>query len=320
MRASTILALAAAGGAQLAAAHTTVQAVWVNGKDQGTKTGIRSPPNNDPIKDVTSASMTCNVGGTKAAAQSISVAGGDKITLEWAHDTRGDDIIASSHNGPVMTYIAPAASNGEGNVWVKIQESGYANGKWAVENLIANKGKYDLTLPKIAAGDYLLRSEIIALHEGNQLGGAQFYMECVQIKVGAGGSTTLPAGVAIPGAYKATDPGVHFQYYNAEGSSYIVPGPKLWDGASGGAAPVASAAPASSAKPAATSAAASPATPAKTTMATVVKPAATSTPAPAAGGSAAKYAQCGGNNYSGATACASGLTCKVQNPYYSQCL
>ncbi|QKX54271.1 uncharacterized protein TRUGW13939_01356 [Talaromyces rugulosus] len=32
------------------------------------------------------------------------------------------------------------------------------------------------------------------------------------------------------------------------------------------------------------------------------------------------YGQCGGANWTGATACESGSTCKVQNPYYSQCV
>ncbi|KAJ3037940.1 hypothetical protein HDV00_001219 [Rhizophlyctis rosea] len=35
---------------------------------------------------------------------------------------------------------------------------------------------------------------------------------------------------------------------------------------------------------------------------------------------AAKYGQCGGQGYSGATCCQSGSTCKVSNQYYSQCL
>lgn len=34
----------------------------------------------------------------------------------------------------------------------------------------------------------------------------------------------------------------------------------------------------------------------------------------------AKYAQCGGQGWSGSTCCASGSTCKVSNQYYSQCL
>ncbi|KAK3369861.1 concanavalin A-like lectin/glucanase domain-containing protein [Podospora didyma] len=50
---------------------------------------------------------------------------------------------------------------------------------------------------------------------------------------------------------------------------------------------------------------------------------AASTPAPTTGtgtNCAAKWAQCGGQGWSGSTCCASGSTCKVSNAYYSQCL
>ncbi|KAI3394244.1 hypothetical protein diail_2985 [Diaporthe ilicicola] len=43
------------------------------------------------------------------------------------------------------------------------------------------------------------------------------------------------------------------------------------------------------------------------------------TSAPAAN-CVAKYAQCGGQGWTGATCCASGSTCKASNQYYSQCL
>ncbi|KAK5791416.1 hypothetical protein VI817_006725 [Penicillium citrinum] len=48
-------------------------------------------------------------------------------------------------------------------------------------------------------------------------------------------------------------------------------------------------------------------------------PASTSTPV-ASGDVVAKYYQCGGQNWTGSTTCASGLTCVVQNPFYHQCL
>ncbi|QSZ37319.1 hypothetical protein DSL72_009417 [Monilinia vaccinii-corymbosi] len=35
---------------------------------------------------------------------------------------------------------------------------------------------------------------------------------------------------------------------------------------------------------------------------------------------AAGYAQCGGNNWTGATSCVSGFVCQYQNPWYSQCV
>jgi len=92
---SSIVALALAGAA---AAHTTVWNILVNGKDQGVgnQAGgyIDSPPNNSPVKDVTSTDMTCNVPNVKAS-KSIAVNGGDEITFQWHHDSNAasDDIL-----------------------------------------------------------------------------------------------------------------------------------------------------------------------------------------------------------------------------------
>ncbi|KAL3427842.1 glycosyl hydrolase family 61 [Phlyctema vagabunda] len=255
--------IAAAILASVASAHTTVTNIYVNDVTQGAGNSaagyIRSPPNNNPVKDITSAAMTCNVNNA-ATAKTVSVAAGDKITFEWHHDSTSasDDIIDGSHKGPVITYIAPTSSNGAGDVWVKLAEEGFSGGKWAVDNLKTNAGKHSITIPStLAAGTYLLRPEIIALHEAdaafnvNSARGAQFYMECVQIEVKTGGSTTLPAGVAIPGAYSYSDPGVVFNLYGSF-TTYPIPGPAVWDGKTGGTAPVAT----SAAAPVSTSAAA----------------------------------------------------------------
>lgn len=93
-------ALAAASMLSMATAHTTVFNIHVNGKDQGLGNSaagyIRSPPNNNPVTDVNSKDMTCNVNGGTAAAKYVNVAGGDQITFEWHHNTNdaSDDIIA----------------------------------------------------------------------------------------------------------------------------------------------------------------------------------------------------------------------------------
>lgn len=61
-----------------------------------------------------------------------------------------------------------------------------------------------------------------------------------------------------------------------------------------------------------------------TTLTTVTTPTATSTTAtsqPTGGtGTSPAWGQCGGIGWSGPTGCVSGYTCKVSNPYYSQCL
>ncbi|KAG9122168.1 hypothetical protein FRC07_001564 [Ceratobasidium sp. 392] len=204
--------------------------MFVNGVDQGLGIGkyIRGPSNNDPVKDVTSKSIICNA-NPSPLAQYIPVSAGDELTLEWFHANRGDDIIDHSHKGPVIAYIAPASTNGEGAVWSKIWQQAYTD-DWATEKLIAASGHHTVTVPNLAAGDYLLRGEIIALHESdtdftvNSARGAQFYMSCIQIRVVSSGSVTLGGGIDFQKDYKHDSPGILFNLYGANPATYEVPG------------------------------------------------------------------------------------------------
>ena len=56
-------------------AHTLVWGVWVNGVDQGDGRNvyIRSPPNNDPVKDLTSDAMACNVDNRRTFLSTVGV-------------------------------------------------------------------------------------------------------------------------------------------------------------------------------------------------------------------------------------------------------
>jgi lytic cellulose monooxygenase (C1-hydroxylating) len=72
--------------------------------------------------------------------------------------------------------------------------------------MIANGGWSYFTMPScVAPGQYLLRAEIIALHNAKSQGGAQFYVSCAQIQVTGSGSKT-GSTMSFPGAYSATDP------------------------------------------------------------------------------------------------------------------
>lgn len=79
---------------------------------------------------------------------------------------------------------------------------------------IVNGKTANVTLPKnLASGDYLLRHEIIALHLGNEPGGAEFYPSCSQIRISASNNSetlaVLPTEtVSLPGAYSDNDPGI----------------------------------------------------------------------------------------------------------------
>lgn len=151
--------------------------------------------------------------------------------------------------------MAPiTSSQGSGPIWQKIAAQGYdpTTQKWAVDDLIAAHGQHSVTVPNVADGSYFLRPEIIALHEADSLHdqdssrGAQFYMECVQVKVAGGSGSAMPAGVSFPGVYKDSDPGVHFNLYGSF-STYPLPGPTVWSpGAASKAATSSVAAPVSS--------------------------------------------------------------------------
>jgi lytic cellulose monooxygenase (C1-hydroxylating) len=224
--------------------------------------------------------------------------------------------------GPLIAYLAKVSDSTttgtSGLSWFKISEDGLtnSNGQWGVDRMIANNGWYYFTMPScIAPGDYLLRVEIIALHNAYNVGGAQFYMECAQITVtgsdGTGtGSETL---VSFPGAYSSTDPGIYLNIYGTGGTPdnggkpYTIPGPPVLTCGSGGSSP--------------TSATTTVGT---TFTTTTIKPTTTTTTASTATTSAsgsssgaALYGQCGGQGWAGPTTCAQG-TCKAQNSYYSQ--
>lgn len=237
--------------------------------------------------------------------------------FEWHHNTAGpeDDIIDPSHQGPVLVYIAPTAAGTAGNGWVKIYEDGF-DGSFAVDRLIKNRGIHSITIPDIPAGDYLLRAEIIALHEGFRLNGAQFYPGCVQIKVTSAGVTPLPSGSTIPGIYNANDPGILFDLYNGF-TSYTIPGPPVWDGTPSNTGPVPSTVPG----PTTLQTSVIPATTSTRSASSTVSPSPPpSSTVPPTGGVVGEWLQCGGLNYVGPTTCAAGLTCKEWNPYYAQCV
>ncbi|EMD97722.1 glycoside hydrolase family 61 protein [Bipolaris maydis ATCC 48331] len=254
--------------ASQACAHTFIWGVFVNGVDQGTFTGIRIPGyngqngkggyNNSPVKDLSSIDMRCNVMGDVQAHDTIKVAPGDNLTFDWHHELRNnsDEVIAYSHHGPSLIYISPDPPTNTSFVKLwhagKIESNPFPQaGKWSTTaDIRANYGRMNVRIPAgLKAGPYLIRAEMIGLHEGdvsfaqNPRRGAQFYPDCVQIEVVEGGEVELPEGVGFPGAYSYEDPGVvHNIYCSTEtkkptGSAapcptdYVIPGPTVWSGA-----------------------------------------------------------------------------------------
>ncbi|KAJ2657898.1 hypothetical protein IWW48_004296 [Coemansia sp. RSA 1200] len=131
--------------------------------------------------------------------------------------------------------MAPLESNGKGQVWFKIFELGYNpdTKDWCIDVFNRQNGKLDIEIPAdIKQGGYLVRTEVIALHEAErQYGddkdaGAQYYPNCAQVYI-IGNGTAEPKGVAIPGVYEKSQPGIHFNLWNGY-KSYPIPGPELY--------------------------------------------------------------------------------------------
>lgn len=119
---------------------------------------------------------------------------------------------------------------GDDAVWFKIAEDGRdgTSDTWGDTPLMSNgNAGYSYTIPScLAAGYYLVRHEIIALHAAYSYPGAQFYPGCHQLQVTSSGSTKPSNLVSFPGAYVGSDPGITYDAYQAQ--TYTVPGPDVF--------------------------------------------------------------------------------------------
>ncbi|KAI2643396.1 lytic polysaccharide monooxygenase [Xylaria nigripes] len=228
--------------AKLASAHGYVSGIEVNGGDwvDGTNPNWYYQPvapdtpgwramnqdNGFVSPDAyTSPDIACHKNAT-AAPTYVEANAGDTLTLFW--NTWPD-----THKGPMINYLAQC--NGECTTetsddlsFTKISESGYDSGVWMTDTMIAQNFSTDVVIPStLAPGNYIIRHEIIALHSAGSQGGAQNYPQCVNLKLGSGGSTALPAGEAATEFYTPTDPGILFDLYSPF-DSYPIPGPAVW--------------------------------------------------------------------------------------------
>ncbi|KAH8600683.1 glycoside hydrolase family 61 protein [Bisporella sp. PMI_857] len=315
----TFISVIAALAAQKVAGHATFQQLWINGVDQiylYQSTCVRLPSNNNPITDVTGTTIRCN--GRGGVTGKCPVVAGQTLTVEM-HQQNGDrsctnEAIGGAHYGPVQVYLSKVtdASTADGSTgWFKIfqdtwsPKAGAASGdddNWGTKDLNTCCGRMNVKIPSdIPAGDYLLRAEVIALHVAGSSGGAQFYVSCYQLTVTGGGSAS-PSVVSLPGAYKASDPGILVNIH-ATLATYVAPGPTVYGGGTTKSAGAVCAGVETG----------------KTTGPAVTQTNTGGASSPT-GCTVAKYAQCGGNTYTGCTNCEAGSTCvAVSPPYYSQC-
>jgi cellulase len=97
--------------------------------------------------------------------------------------------------------------------------------RWANELASDNGDSFKIQLPSdIKPGNYVLRTELIALHgnmkelkQGALKGEIQMYMHCFNLDI-IGNGTVVPEGVTFPGAYKPNDAAFIFDPYMTYGT------------------------------------------------------------------------------------------------------
>ncbi len=160
----------------------------------------------NPTTSATDAKLRCN-GGT-SATENASAAPGDTITAIWGQWTHSQ--------GPILVWLYKCAGafsscDGSGAGWFKIDEAGFHGdgvkvfldtetpSGWDIAKLVGGNKQWSSKIPAgLAPGNYLVRHELIALHQANA---PQFYAECAQL-------TVTGSGTAQPDAsYKAAIPG-----------------------------------------------------------------------------------------------------------------
>ncbi|KAJ1914921.1 hypothetical protein H4219_004576 [Mycoemilia scoparia] len=234
--------------ATLTAAHTHIRQVVLNGKQYEPAQCIRpyGKRYSYPVLNIDGPEMKCGYAGGEPGTTMTcpATALGSQMSLRWNSelDIKNQNVIAENHLGSCLVYMAPLASNGLGDVWFKIFEEGYNNKtkEWCNQKLRRERGYLNFTLPSnIPPGDYLVRGEIITLqsarerHSVNPKLGVQLYINCAQIRLSGEGrgesdaKKLLPPGVAFPGAYKDTDPGMLIDLKKSNPDDYQIPGPKI---------------------------------------------------------------------------------------------
>jgi len=234
--------------------HGFVRKITIDGVDyQGTNPFNGGPPSvvwpytggNGPIKDVNSPDITCNkiTGPAQISAQAKA---GSTVVIDWNGSSfwpAGDTGLGpENHHGPVQTYLAKCSGPCSQAVaqqltWVKFQETarvqaGPVPGVWGSDLLTKAGSTVTMTLPLgLESGEYVMRHEILALHDA-QNGDPQFYPMCTNLIITGDGSSPLPVaqGIQLPGGYRADDPFLHVNLFDGslESQNYVAPGPPVF--------------------------------------------------------------------------------------------
>jgi cellulase len=180
---------------------------------------------------------------------------GSKVTFHWFHQgTCGGSETGwdCSHHGFTATYLAPC--NGDCKdvdktqlEFFKIHESAlidYRSGRyskgspqeqtgyWGTDAIFYDGGNaQSVTIPKgIPSGNYVLRTEVMSIHNNGDVSERQFWPQAFNVKVTGGtDGAKVPAGKKGTELYSANDAILNFDlYWHDAGKTFpTAPGPAL---------------------------------------------------------------------------------------------
>ena len=155
LSAAALIGLVASANAHYIFEFFQGQAAYVN---------IRQNNNyNSPVIDLTSNDLRCNAGGeTSGTTATYTVAAGSTVTFKTD--------VAVYHQGPVSFYMSKApttaaAYDGSGD-WFKIKDIGPSFSSGTADWSQTQQQSFTVQIPScIAAGEYLLRPQQLAIHK-----------------------------------------------------------------------------------------------------------------------------------------------------------
>ncbi|PLN81891.1 glycosyl hydrolase family 61-domain-containing protein [Aspergillus taichungensis] len=228
--------------------------LFVDGVNQGDGVCVRmhnvAELSSDPVP-IDSSLMACGHNGETPVSRTCGIKPSSKITFGFRQnaDDPSSGAIAPSHRGPCAVYMkrvadatashASGANAAAGPGWFKIWELDYdsASEQWCTQMLIANNGFLSVDVPRgLEAGDYLVRTEILALHDADKNPpDPQFFVGCAQVFLESGGGgvdgvlVEQPETVSISeGTYDLEVPGLTFNVYESDPKTYPMFGPPVF--------------------------------------------------------------------------------------------
>lgn len=174
--------------------------------------------------------MCTGLEDTKGVSRACPVPDGATLTFQYRKDPNNADggYLDTSHVGSCAVWLKKVDNaiydGAAGDGWFKIWDMGF-NNKWCTVKMSDGGGLVSVNLPPgLVGGYYLVRPELLALHNANQ-GDPQYYISCAQVYIQSSGDLVPARTEPIPGYCRSGDATNTFNVYNgAPYSSFVPPG------------------------------------------------------------------------------------------------